>query len=151
VTGVGFGWVTLRRTDRELPILRLEEWPHEVEHPLGPEVDSWLRRADHLAELDDSELLSTRWRVRGDVRQEAVGAPGAADPEVVVLRQQRGLRRARRVDTAEAAVVGASDGDLTAGALIDAVAALLSQDAGTLRESLVGPLRELVAEGFLER
>jgi hypothetical protein len=151
VTGVGFGWLTLRRTDRDLPTVRLEEWPYEVEQPLGPEVDAWLRRTDLLAGLDDGALLATRWRVRADVRQETVGAPGAADPEIVVLRQQRGLRRARRVETAEAALVGASDGELTAGQIIDAVAALLQQEAATLRGRLVGPLRELVAEGFLEQ
>jgi len=89
--------------------------------------------------------------VRADVRQETVGAPGAADPEVVLLRQQRGLRRARQVDTAEGALVGASDGDLTAAQILDAVSVLLSQDAATLRRSMLGPLRELVTEGFLER
>jgi methylase of polypeptide subunit release factors len=151
VTGVGFGWVTLRRTERDVPSVRVEEWPYEVEQPLGPEVDAWLRRTDLLAGLDDEALLSTRWQVRADVRQETVGAPGAADPEVVVLRQQRGLRRARRVDTAEGALVGASDGELSAGQIIDAVAVLMSANAGTLRGELVRRLRELVVEGFLER
>jgi hypothetical protein len=47
-------------------------------------------------------------------------------------------------------VVGASDGELTAGRIIDAVATLLGEEAGTLRGRLVGPLRELVAEGFLD-
>ena len=37
-----------------------------------------------------------------------------------MLRQQRGLRRARQVDTVEAAVVGACDGDLTVGQILDA-------------------------------
>ncbi len=151
VTGVGFGWFTLRRTDRDVPTVRVEEWPYEVEQPLAPEVDAWLRRTDLLAALDDEALLATRWRVRADVRQETAGTPGAADPETVVLRQQRGLRRARRVDTAEAALVGASDGELTAAQIVDAVAVLLVQDAATLRAELLGALRELVAEGFLER
>ena len=150
ITGVGFGWVTLRRTDRQDPSIRLEAWPHEVEQPLGPEVEAWLRRTERLAGLDDTAVLATRWRVRADVRQETVGAPGAADPDVVVLRQQRGLRRARRVDTAEAALIGACDGDLTAAQLVDAVRTVLSEDAGTLQDSAVGLLRELVADGFLE-
>jgi hypothetical protein len=55
------------------------------------------------------------------------------------------------VDTAEAALVGASDGELTAGQIVDAVAVLLSQDAGRLRSELVGRLRELLADGFLDR
>ena len=54
---------------------------------------------------------SSRLVVPEGVRQETVGGPGAADPETIVLRQQRGLRRARRADTIEAALVGACDGD----------------------------------------
>ena len=41
ITGVGFGWVNLRRTDRTEPSVRVEEWPYEVEQPLGPEVAEW--------------------------------------------------------------------------------------------------------------
>ena len=37
---------------------------------------------------------------RPDLLQETQGRPGAEDPSTIVLRQQRGLRRARQVDTA---------------------------------------------------
>jgi methylase of polypeptide subunit release factors len=145
ITGIGFGWVNLRRTDRAAPSVRVEEWPFEIEQPLGGEVEDWFRRGDLLARSTDDEVLGTAWRVREDVRQETVGAPGAEDPEAIVLRQQRGLRRARRVDTAEAALVGACDGDLPAGHLVAAVEELLG------RQSAIGveTIRELVALGFL--
>ena len=39
---------------------------------------------------------TTASRLRVDVVQETTGEPGAEDPETIVLRQQRGLRRARR-------------------------------------------------------
>ncbi len=149
ITGVGFGWLTLRRTDRDTPTVRLEEWPYEVEQPLGPEVAAWAERCDLLADLTDEALLGTAWRARVDVRQETVGAPGAEDPEVIVLRQQRGLRRARQVDTVEAALVGASDGDLTADQIFGALADLLDQPLDLLRSTRVAALRDLVAEGFL--
>jgi methylase of polypeptide subunit release factors len=147
ITGVGFGWVNLHRTERADPALRLEEWPYEVEQPLGPEVEAWLERTSLLAALSDEELLRTAWRVRDDVRQETVGAPGAEDPEVIVLRQQRGMRRARQADTVEAALVGASDGDLTAAQLLAAIASVLGSEP---REATTA-LRELVADGFLVR
>ncbi len=149
ITGVGFGWVTLRRTDREVPSVRLEEWPYEVEQPLGPEIAAWAERADLLASAGDADLLGRAWRTRVDVRQETVGAPGAEDPEVIVLRQQRGLRRARQVDTVEAALVGASDGDLTADQILAALADLLDQPLETLRAERAVAVRSLVAEGFL--
>jgi methylase of polypeptide subunit release factors len=148
ITGIGFGWVNLRRTDSARRSVRLEEWPYEVEQPLGPEVAAHFRRTEVLRSTSDDALLATAWRAREDVRQETVGAPGAEDPEVIVLRQQRGMRRARQVDTVEAALVGASDGDLTAGQILEAVGQLLGADPDAA--SRVPALRELVADGFLE-
>ena len=42
-----------------------------------------------------------------------------------MLRRQRGMRRARQVSTAVAAMVGACDGDLTVGQIAQALATLL--------------------------
>jgi hypothetical protein len=151
ITGVGFGWLNLRRTDRAVPDLRIEEWPYDVEQPLGPEVTAWAERTDLLAGASDAELLQTAWRTRSDVRQETVGAPGAADPEVIVIRQQRGMRRARQVDTVEAAVVGASDGELTLQQIAGAVAELLDVPLEELRNAQLPAVRQLVADGFLVR
>lgn len=150
VEGVGFGWLTLRRTDRERPTTRLEDWPHAVEQPLGPEVGAWLTRTDTLSATDDRGLLGTAWRRRDDVQQEAVGVPGAADPEVIVLRQQRGMRRARRADTLTAAVVGASDGDLTLQQILVAVAGLLERPLEEVLAEALPEVRGLVEDGFLE-
>ena len=66
-----------------------------------------------------------------------------------MLRQQRGLRRARQVDTVEAGLVGACDGDLTAGQILDALATLLDAEPPAAREAYLPMVRELVAEGFL--
>lgn len=66
-----------------------------------------------------------------------------------MLRQQRGFRRARTVDTVEAAAAGACDGDLALGDILDAVAALLDRDPAELRERYVPLFAELVADGFL--
>jgi hypothetical protein len=148
IEAVGFGWLHLRRVDRE-PVLHLEEWPFEVEQPLGAEVADRARRTDFLAASDDAALLSTRLSARVDVRQESVGEPGAADPETIVLRQQRAMRRAHRADTVEAGLVGACDGDLTVGQILDALASLLGEDPATLRRERLTAVRQLVADGFL--
>ncbi|HET7349536.1 MAG TPA: methyltransferase, partial [Marmoricola sp.] len=147
VTGVGMGWIVLRRTDREQPQLRLEDWPHPVEQPLGTEVADWLDRADRLAVTDDDTVLRTAWVLRPDVQEETLGAPGRADPSVIVLRQQRGMRRARRLDTVQAALVGACDGELSAGVILEAVGSLL--DVPVEPREHVATIRELVAEGYL--
>jgi hypothetical protein len=151
IEAVGFGWLHLRRTDHlgRSPVLHLEEWPYEVEQPLGREVADRARRTDFLAATDDDALLAGRLVVRVDVRQETVGEVGAADPETIVLRQQRGMRRARQADTVEAGFVGACDGDLTVGQILDALASLLGEDAAVLRRDRTTAVRELVADGFL--
>lgn len=144
IEGVGFGWLDLRRVDRE-PVLRLEHWPYDVEQPLGPEIADHGRRTDFLAAHPDlaDELLVARV----DVREESVGAPGAADPETIVLRQQRGMRRAHRADTVVAGLVGACEGDLTVGQVLDALGTLLERDG--LREEYAAEVAELVRTGFL--
>jgi methylase of polypeptide subunit release factors len=148
VEAVGFGWVNLRRTDRARPLLRIEDWPYEVEQPLGAEVASWGRRTDWLAGHDD--LLGARLRVAADLVQETYGLPGEQHPERIVLRRRRGVRRARQVDTVEAGLVGACDGDLTVGQILDALARLLERDAAALRAEYAPRVRELVADGLVE-
>ncbi len=146
---VGFGWINLRHTGAD-PVLRLEERPYDVEQPIGPEVAGFFDRGGRLRDLSDEHLAASRLVAREDLRQETYGAPGAADPEEIVLRQQRLVRRARRVDTVEAALVGACDGELTVLQILDALAQLLEQDAADLRATYLPVVRDLVAEGFLE-
>ncbi|GAA4815649.1 methyltransferase [Nocardioides caeni] len=145
VGGVGFGWINLRRSDVADPARELLEWPYEVEQPIAPAIGEWADAAAAARTVDaDSRLV-----LRPDVLQETSGAVGAEDPAAIVVRQQRGFRRARRVDTVTAAVVGASDGELPLGPLVDAVGQLLDRDPASLREAYLPELAELVAEGFL--
>jgi hypothetical protein len=147
IDAIGFGWINLRTTSAA-PDLRLEEWRWEVEQPLGPEVDAHFGRVAALRDLADAELVASRPRLRPDVVQETHGAVGAEHPSRIVLRQQRGLRRARQVDTVEAGLAGACDGDLSVGQLLGALEQILgAQSVGSDR--LTG-VRELLAEGFLE-
>jgi len=150
IEAVGFGWLCLRKSGRDAPVVRLEDWPHPVEQPLAPQVVAWAARADLLSGFGDQELLNARLQRRPDVVQETLGVLGAADPETIVLRQQAGLRRARLVDTVEAAVVGACDGDLGVGQVLRALAALLEEDAAGLRDRYLPVVRQLVSEGFLD-
>lgn len=151
VEGIGFGWIMLRAAPRGDPSIRIEDWPHPVEQPLGPAVAAHFDRITALGALTrDDELLAARLRLADDVVQEQVGPPGAEDPSHVVLRQQRGIRRAVEVGTAEAALVGACDGSLALGALIEAVAEVLAVDLQTLRSDMVPRVRQFVADGYLE-
>lgn len=146
---VGFGWITLRRSDAERPSVLAEEWPHPVEQPLGEVIRAHFERQDFLRRTSDAALLQHRYVLADEVVQEQVGAPGAEDPEYVVLRQNRGMRRAMTVDTVGAGFAGVCDGTLNAERILEAIAQLLGEDAAELRARTPESLRLLVERGFL--
>ncbi|GAA2634941.1 MULTISPECIES: DUF7059 domain-containing protein [Streptomyces] len=147
---VGFGWITLRRTDAAEPSIVVEEWPHTVEQPLGEAVLAHFARQDYLRQHDDAALLEAHFALAEEVVQEQVGAPGAEDPEHVVLRQNRGMRRATKVDTVGAGFAGVCDGSLSAGRILDAIAQLMQEDPVVLRDRTPEAIRLLVEQGFLD-
>ena len=141
VEAIGFGWINLRNGGAGRH--ELLDWPYEVEQPIGPAIAAWGQTPRGPVTPD------LRPRLREDVRQETVGPAGAEDPEVIVLRQQRGLRRARQADTVVAALAGACDGELPVGTLLEAIAELLDRDPERTREDYLGVVGELIDEGFL--
>jgi SAM-dependent methyltransferase len=143
IEAIGFGWVNLRKRADSAGTRTFLDWPYDVEQPIAPSILEWGTALDAGVELG-SHLVA-----RPDVLQETRGPVGVEDPDVIVLRQQRGLRRARQVDTVEAALVGACDGELSVGQIIDAVAEILGLDAADARDTYLPAVRELVAEGFL--
>jgi SAM-dependent methyltransferase len=148
ITGVGMGWITLHRAGRGTPDLVLEEWPHAVHQPLG-EAFAAHQAGVAAASVSDADLLGTAWALDERIDVETIGRPGAEDPEHIVYRQRHGFGRAVEVDTALGAVLGASDGDLTAGQIIAAVADILDADAAALVSEITPRLRELVRQGYL--
>jgi len=66
-----------------------------------------------------------------------------------LLRRADGLRPVRAVDTATAALVGACDGTVPVGVLLNAVATLLETEPAALAAEVLPVLAELVTEGFL--
>jgi len=146
IEGIGFGWVNLRRVSTGSTTEgthRLLDWPYDVEQPIAPAIAEWGTTAGADVDLD------ARLVARSDLRQETVGPVGAEHPETIVLRQQRGFRRARTADTVVAGLVGACDGELSVGQILAALADLLDLDADESRTTYLPVVRELVEEGFL--
>ena len=144
VTGIGFGWVTLRRSER--PVVRVEELRHAVEEPVGAYV------GDVLDGFAAAEKFSTGCgrplAAAPGLVQEQIGPPGAEDPERIVLRQTDRLRRAAGVGTVAAGLAGVCDGTLPLDPLLDAIAQLAGMDPGAVREHADTVLPELIADGF---
>lgn len=162
IAGVGFGHVWLRRPAADGSQGRgwvvAEELTQPVDEALGAAWAAAVARRDRLAAgagagaaVGDPALAALRGlhlRVASDVTEERHQRFGAEHPEVILARQGSGFRRVARLDTATAGVLSASDGELSVGQLVGAVAALLElDDAG--RAGLLAALRELYEDGFL--
>ncbi|MBY0180176.1 methyltransferase [Micrococcus luteus] len=162
VAGVGFGHVWLRRPAADGSQGRgwvvAEELAQPVDEALGAAWAAAVARRDRLAAgagavdaVGDPALAALRGlhlRVAADVTEERHQRFGAEHPEVILARQGSGFRRVARLDTATAGVLSASDGELSVGQLVGAVAALLElDDVG--RAGLLAALRELYEDGFL--
>ncbi|SEG73236.1 Methyltransferase small domain-containing protein [Thermomonospora echinospora] len=148
VTGVGFGWITLRNSGADHPVVRVEEIRHAVEQPVGAYV------ARILDGLTAGPRFSTGCpqglRTAEGVVQEQIGPPGAEDPERIVLRQRDGLRRAAGVGTVEAALAGVCDGSFPLPPLLDAIAELMDLPREQVHAHADAVLPELIADGFFE-
>ncbi|MBA8794017.1 methylase of polypeptide subunit release factors [Friedmanniella endophytica] len=149
IGAVGMGWVTLVRAGRDAPVITLEDWPHAVEHPIGPALGRRRHAVDLERSLSDEALLAGRWRLAEDVTEESFSRPGSADPYAVVLRQQRGLRRAHQAGTGIAGVLGACDGELRLAELVAAVAGIIDVEERALSAETVPVVRQLILDGMI--
>ncbi|GAA3146003.1 hypothetical protein JOF29_005536 [Kribbella aluminosa] len=143
VEAIGMGWISLHNVPG---VLDAESWPYEIERPIGPHIVHRFERREGLPK----DLTALHLRVADDVIQETTGQPGAEDPATIVLRRQRGMRRAERVDTVLAGFVGACDGDLSTGQILAALADLTDRPVVDVLSDYLPQVRNLVVEGFLD-
>jgi len=156
VTGVGFGYVTLRaaaaaseetvgrHTLRRFE--RLDGALGRTDGGLGVAIGASLAAHDWLR---DADLVNARLTVAADVTEERHYWPGDEDPTVIDLRQGGGFGRTQPSGTVLAAVVGTCDGELSIGAICAAIAQLLEVDADELLAEVLPSIRELVFVGML--
>lgn len=149
VEGIGFGLVTVRLASAAPTLRRLEEHEGELPMPLGPHIAASLAAHDWLASRDDDAVLAERYTVAPDVTRETYGRPLEHDPEHILIRQGGGLGRSIKADTALAGFVSTCDGELAAGQIAHALAALLDVPPGEMAAGVASAVRELVRDGLL--
>ncbi|WP_154606223.1 MULTISPECIES: DUF7059 domain-containing protein [Arthrobacter] len=154
VAGIGFGYILLRRPESQpqqpgafSTSTRFEEILYPIEQPVGPHLVTTLEREQWLERHEN--ILFEYLTVAQDVTEERHQKPGAEHPGVILLRQGAGLRRTNLLSTELAGFVSASDGELTVGQLIGALAALLERDDAEFADGLCADVRNLVRDGFL--
>ena len=149
VSAVGFGSLFLRRraNPQAAPLRRFEEITHPLEQPVGPHLGAAVGRFDWLAARES--LLEEHLEVADDVTEERHARPGAEHPGVILLRQGAGLRRTNLMSTELTGFVSASDGELSVGQIIGALAALLGRPDPEFSTGLEAEVRNLLLDGFL--
>ncbi|EMY34528.1 methyltransferase small [Arthrobacter crystallopoietes BAB-32] len=163
VEAVGFGMLWLRRAgsgqgERDggsrvgqpsgRLLRRFEELTYPLQQPIGPHLAAAVQRHDWLA-AHEGDFPGQRLVAAEDVTEERHQRPGAEHPGVILLRQGAGLRRTNLMSSELAGFVSASDGELTVGQLVTALAALLEQPEEEFAARLQAEVRHLVADGFL--
>lgn len=168
VVGVGMGYISLRAPERESGDSNAGDWDAACSNAADSARRRPWRRFEELsgpAPIDlhgyvegvwahrdllcagDSVLLAARLSCRGV--EHRLHAPGQPEPFMLKLAQVAGFAVEVQVTSAVAGVVGACDGELTLGALCDAVAQLLGEPVEDVRTEVLPAVRELVGLGIL--
>lgn len=149
--GVGFGFVTVRRTGAQHSTVVCEDLRQAMDDPLGPETAGWLDRIAWLRGRDDTTLLDTRFVLGPDVVLDRRDVPGPQGwtPEPPVLRRSSGPGWQHRTDEWGAALLAGCTGALPLDELIGLLAAAHDQPADPLVAATVPLVRDLVRHGLL--
>jgi methylase of polypeptide subunit release factors len=162
VEAVGFGFLTLRRTDRgrteATPTVVVEDLPDDLTDPLGPEVAGWLDRVDWLrAHATDDALLDARLRLTDGVlleRWATAGGPTAGDDGWVeegnVVARAEGPRWRHEVDEPAAALLAGCRGALPLRDIVELLALAHDRPVDALVAAALPAVREMVRHGLLE-
>jgi methylase of polypeptide subunit release factors len=151
VEGIGFGFVTLRRTDAAHPEVVCEDLRHAYDDPLGPESAAWLDRVEWLRTHDNDALLATRFTVPESVLLEEVSAPTEDGWEAVVRRLHRtdGPGWQHELDETAARLLAGFRGALPLEDLITLLAYANDVSADDLAAAALPVVRELVRHGMV--
>jgi methylase of polypeptide subunit release factors len=151
VEAVGFGFVTIRRTEAE-PTVVFEDLLDEVAGPLGPEAACWLDRVDWLrAHAGDEALLAAPLTLAPSVVLETYAEPGAegwAQVGAAVARRD-GPRWRHEVDGPAAALLAGCQGVLPLGELVELLSVAHDRPADELVTAALPAVREFVRHGLL--
>ena len=128
IEAVGLGWLVLHQSRTRPARVRHRglALPPRATDRAGAGGRARRRRSRagaHRSAAARPPLVAGRRRGGGDHRSPR----GRPTRSTVIFRQQRGFRRAVPLDTATAGILGACDGELTLGQIIESVAQLLSR------------------------
>jgi methylase of polypeptide subunit release factors len=149
IEGVGYGLVTIRRSGRDHPVVRVEDLRQAPELSLGAQVPGWFARQDWLAAhpdpLDVTFTRAAGLRLTQEADQD--GTDWAVGQQVLTLTD--GLRWAEEIDPVALALVSGADGTVALRDQLDVLAAAFETPVRVLAAMAVPVVAHLVERGFL--
>lgn len=153
VEGVGFGYITLRRTGSAAsPTVLCEDLLDAPQGLTGDEVAGWLDRVSWLREHPtDADLLATTLTLSPTALLEQVSGPGEDGwrPLATVVRRADGPVWRHEVDSPAAALLAGCQGALPLGDLLGLLAAAHDRPVDELVAASLPAVRELIRHGLL--
>jgi len=152
VEGVGFGFITLRRTGSGNPTVLCEDLLEAPAGLTGDDVSGWLDRVAWLREHpSDDEVLDTRMRLAPGVLLEEVSSagPDGWTPVVATVRSGENAGWRHEVDSPAAALLAGCQGALSLGELVELLAVAHDRNTDELVASSLPAVRELMRHGLL--
>lgn len=144
VTEIGMGFLAMQRVPATWAAAVEAQAILEGEFPDGLAVRAALNNLTLPEGWADRALVTA-----SDVTEERHYLPGEPDPTMIFLRQGGGRGQAIQVSTEVAALVGASDGEMTAAQIIGAFAVLTGAAAEQARERVAAELPRLLQAGMV--
>lgn len=152
VEGVGFGFITLRRTGSGSPTVLCEDLLDAPAGLGGDDVSGWLDRVEWLRRHPgDADVLDSRMTLAPGVLLEEVSSAGPDGwaPVVATVRSGENAGWRHEVDAPAAALLAGCQGALSLGELIGLLAAAHDRNTDELVASSLPAVRELVRHGLL--
>jgi methylase of polypeptide subunit release factors len=151
VEGVGFGFITLRRTGAAEPTVLCEDLREAPAGLGGDEVAGWLDRVAWLRARPDADLLATTLTLAPGVVLEELAGPGPEGwaPLSASVRRLDGPGWRHEVDGPAAALLAGCQGALPLGDLLGLLAAGHDRPVDELVAASLPAVRELVRHGLL--
>lgn len=148
VEGVGFGFITIRRTDGPTEVV-CEEARHAVETPWRDRVQDWL--AVREADLEPETLWQAKLSVAEGVVLQQSAATGEEGWEVdrQWLQQAGGMRYAEELDPLVVQFMGACNGEAEVRLQVQLLADTYGAEPAMLYAQLYPVIRRLIERGFL--
>jgi hypothetical protein len=147
VLGIGFGIVTLHRSDRLRPIRRFQHAAQPWQQPVGTEIEQWFAVQDFI-ERDAAGVLLCPLRVGADVVLERHG--WSNDQQVLIVRRSAGMGWSGPIDAFGAEVLARLDGSHPASDAVIEAARAHGIAVETALANAVPVLGRLAEEGFVQ-